>query len=110
VPTPLAARGAKSKANLRKGGPGRHKRVVLDEVVRKFSRKALTDSTYRKTLLKRLREGTIQPGTEALLYYYAYGKPRESVEVQAGPGLVKIEHVYEDTPKPKKAAPEKDKP
>lgn len=95
--SPLKARGAKSRANLKRGGQkGAPRKSVTDEA-RRLSRKLLSDPTYRKTLIKRLREGTIQPGVEALLYYFAYGKPKETVET-VPPGDVKIIHEYRDDP------------
>lgn len=97
--SPLAARGAKSLANLKKGGrEGKRppKKSVTDEA-RKLSKKLLSDPAYRRMLIKRLRQGTIQPGVEALLYYFAYGKPKETVET-VPPGDVKIIHEYRDDP------------
>lgn len=93
--SPLHARGAKSLANLKRGGqkpPTKQKRAQTDEC-RRISRKLLADPTYRKNLIKRLREGSIQPGVEAMLWYYGYGKPRESVEVEQKTD-VKIVHQY----------------
>lgn len=98
---PLKAPGAKSIANLKRGGqkpPSKASKTVTDEA-RKLSKKLLGDPAYRKTLKKRLRAGTIQPGVEALLYYYAYGKPKETVEAHEAT-TVKIVHQYEgDDPK-----------
>lgn len=94
---PLRARGAKSQANLKKGGShsgGRSKQQRLEaDRARKIARKLLADPSYRKNLIKRLREGTIQPGVEAMLWYYAEGKPRESMEVEQKSD-VKIVHQY----------------
>lgn len=98
--SPLAARSGKSLANLKRGGqkpPSAAKRAQVDES-KKIARKLLKDPTYRKILMKRLRTGTIQPGVEALLYYYAYGKPKETVEsTQVVP--IKIVHQYADDDK-----------
>jgi hypothetical protein len=97
VAAPLKQPSAKQKANLKKGGqkpPSAAKKLKVDEA-RKISRRLLADPVYRKRLIKRLREGTIQPGVEAMLYYYAYGKPRESVEVEQKSD-VKIVHQYRD--------------
>lgn len=71
------------------------------EESRKLSRRLLSDPAYRATLRKRLREGTIQPGVEMGLWYYAYGKPRETIETHEAT-TVTIEHVYEDAPAGKK--------
>lgn len=97
VASPLNARGAKSLANLKRGGQkGGPKKTITDEA-RRLSRKLLSDPTYRKTLIARLRSGTIQPGVEALLYYFAYGKPKETVET-VPPSDVRIIHEYRDDP------------
>lgn len=101
--SPLVTATAKSRANLRRGGrKGAPKKSVTD-AARKLSRKLLTDPAYRKMLVKRLRAGTIQPGVEALLYYYAYGKPKETIETTP-PSDVKIIHQYADEAPKKKAA------
>jgi hypothetical protein len=90
---PLHARGAKSKANLRRGGPGRPRLTEQDKEVRKISKRLLSSPAYMKKLKQRLESGAIQPGVEAMLFYYAYGKPQESVEVkQVVP--VRITHEY----------------
>jgi hypothetical protein len=39
------------------------------------------DLKYRKTLLTKAREGTLAPGVETMLWYFAKGKPRESLEL-----------------------------
>lgn len=94
---PLTRPGSRSLANLKRGGqkPPTKKQIAQADEARKLSRKLLADPVYRKSLIRRLREGTIQPGVEALLYYFAYGKPRESVEVQEKTD-VKIVHQYTD--------------
>lgn len=98
--SPLQTRGKKSIANLKRGGRhGPPPKSTTDEA-RKLSRKLLNDSAYRKALIRRLRAGTIQPGVEALLYYFAYGKPRETIET-AHETQVKIVHQYADDDKKK---------
>lgn len=94
---PLKARGAKSRANLKRGGAkgGDTRPTEKDKEVRRLSRALLTDPQYRKRLIARLRDGAIQPGVEAMLWYYAYGKPLETVETkQIVP--VRIEHKYSE--------------
>lgn len=94
VASPLKARSAKSKANLKKGGsPGRAKTTEQEKEVRRISKKLLLNPTYQTNLKKRLNDGRLQPGIEALLYYYAFGKPPETVETkQVVP--VRIQHQY----------------
>ncbi|MBA2253376.1 MAG: hypothetical protein H0W13_11865 [Nitrospirales bacterium] len=52
--------------------------------VRAIAQRLLTDARYRKNLLKRLRAGMLGP-LELVLWAYAYGKPKEHVEL-SGPG------------------------
>jgi len=99
--SPLLARGAKSKANLRKGGPGRPKKTAeqkaADRKVKEIANKLLGDPTYVRMLKRRLRSGAIQPGVEAMLWYYAHGKPTEIIETkQITPVRVVHEYANED--------------
>src|SRR5690348_11807102 len=47
--------------------------------VKEFARQCLEDPAYQKALKVRLKEGEA-PQIEALLYHYAYGKPRETIQ------------------------------
>ncbi len=38
------------------------------------------DPTYRKKLIARAKAGELAPAIEAMLWHYAYGKPKEQVE------------------------------
>lgn len=51
------------------------------KVVRKFSREVLEDPLYRENVKMRALVGELPPQIEALLYYYAYGKPVEQIEL-----------------------------
>lgn len=94
--SPLQARGAKSRANLKRGGsPGRPKSTVEDKRARKLARRLLSDPQYLKGLRRRLRTGTVQPGVEAMLWYYAEGKPAETVEAKVVTP-VRITHEYSE--------------
>ena len=95
---PLKRRGAKSLANLKRGGrPGRPhvKRTEEEKEVRRLSKALLTTKAYRDRLKIRLESGAIQPGVEAMLWYYAFGKPPETVETKVVVP-VRIQHVYEE--------------
>jgi hypothetical protein len=54
--------------------------------VRIWSRLLLESTTYRRALTKRIIAGTA-PQIEVLLYHYAYGKPKETVELQASESM-----------------------
>lgn len=102
------ARGAKSRANLNRGGSHAKGRDRGGEAVaRTISRRLLMDATVQATLLAQLQKGTCQPGVVVALMHYAWGKPKETVETtQVVP--VKIVHVYPDEPKPVLEEPDDD--
>ena len=55
----------------------------------------LDDATYRTNLTARARAGTLAPAVEAMLWHYAFGKPRDSLDVTVGPaggGPQRTEH------------------
>jgi hypothetical protein len=56
---------------------------VVTTEIREASRVLLEDPEYLASLRQRLRDGKA-PHMETLLHFYAYGKPRETVE-QTGP-------------------------
>ena len=67
VERPAAGYGDRSKATVE---------------IREAARLLLEDPSYRRSLRSRLISGNAGP-VEALLFHYAYGKPKETVE-QAG--------------------------
>lgn len=93
--SPGRARGKKSRANLRRGGPGGHR--PDEKEIKRISRTLLRDPAYCKNLRQRLREGKLQPGVEVMLWYYAFGKPAETIETkQVAP--VRVVHEYTAPP------------
>jgi hypothetical protein len=54
--------------------------------VKEAARLLVDDPEYRKTLKERLLAGTAGPGVETMLWHYAYGKPKESVELTGKDG------------------------
>ena len=95
-------------ATLRRGGnsPAQQRRMVQAAVearvavkaVRGIALRLLKRPLYQQQLKKALDEGTLHPTIHALLYHYAYGKPKEELEVSQ-PVPVRIQHVYgEATP------------
>ena len=44
----------------------------------------LDDPTYRTNLTARARAGTLAPAVEAMLWHYAFGKPKDSLDVTLG--------------------------
>jgi hypothetical protein len=58
---------------------GQKKQVTSE--ARNFALTILRSAEYRKSLLDRVRTGTLPPNIEAMLWAYAYGRPMERVEV-----------------------------
>jgi hypothetical protein len=50
--------------------------------VGEIARAIVDDLEYRRNLLTRIRKGKLAPAVESLLWHYAYGKPKETVEHQ----------------------------
>lgn len=63
-------------------GPGRPKGSLNKTTVeaKSLARQLIDDSLYRKNLLNRLQQGEAGQ-MEVVLWHYAYGKPKEAVEV-----------------------------
>lgn len=76
----------RNTSGLRRGGPGR-KRGVPNKAtaeIKGFTQDLLTSEAYRKALTKRVIAGK-SPQLEALMHYYAFGKPKERVELETHP-------------------------
>jgi len=93
VPNPNKARGAKSQLNLRRGGPGRKKVKPEDKEVRRISRALVLNKEYQANLKDRMVSGKIQPGVEVAIWQYAFGKPKEEIDLKA-PVPVRLVHEY----------------
>lgn len=65
---PKSARGSATRARV--------------EAASQFARLVVEDAEYRKSLLDRAKRGVLPPQVETALFYYAYGKPVERVEVE----------------------------
>ena len=75
-----------------KGVPNKATQEVKD-----LARKLVEDPVYLKKLAGALRKRKgIAPAVETMLWHYAYGKPKESIELEAkGNGLVsRLEVVF----------------
>lgn len=67
-------------------GPGGGATNVSLNELRGWARRMLTSDTYRNALEKSLQNRTCPPAIEALLYYYAYGKPVENINLNVSQG------------------------
>jgi hypothetical protein len=63
-------------------GPGRPKGSLnkATREIRDFARSVLESPEYVESLKRRLRQGNA-PHMETLLHHYAYGKPRDTLEI-----------------------------
>lgn len=100
---------AKEKANLKRGGKnpgaGRPSNTERNSKLAAQCRKLLEDPWRLRTLIGKLRAGTASPQEIALLYYYGYGKPPDSLKIDGIAPSIKIIFEMpadECPPKPKK--------
>lgn len=73
-------------ASFKKGGkpgPGRPKGLLnkTTQAAQDFARGIVESADYRAALQAKVRAGTLAPAVESMLWHYAYGKPKESIEI-----------------------------
>lgn len=99
---------ARSLKNLKRtAGPGRPRRSLKEKEAKaegmKLAQRWCSDPTYRRTLITRMRRGTLAPGVEVHLLQMAYGKPKEVIEAPNAPTAVEIVHKFYQESKKKKS-------
>ena len=64
-------------------GPGRPRGSLnkLTLEAKALARELVNDPTYRQNLQADLKNRKVEASIEAMLWHYAYGKPKESLEV-----------------------------
>ena len=64
-------------------GPGRPKGSLNKCTIeaKQLARGLLNDPTYRQNLRADLKKRNLEASIEAMLWHYAYGKPKEQIEV-----------------------------
>ena len=64
-------------------GPGRPKGSLNQRTLeaKALARGLLNDPTYRKNLQADLKNRKVEASIEAMLWHYAYGKPKEHIEL-----------------------------
>ena len=53
------------------------------QAVARLCQRMVSDPAYQRQLVERLRSGRLSPVMESALWAYAYGRPVESIDVQA---------------------------
>ena len=53
----------------------------ITKQAREFARKILDSEEYRNSIERRIGKDSLPGGVEVMLWYYAYGKPTEKVDV-----------------------------
>lgn len=53
----------------------------LTQEARDFAKGILDSEEYRASLMRRIKADSLAPAVECLLYYYRYGKPKETISV-----------------------------
>ena len=79
-------RGRFVKGDVRAGRPKGTPNKVTAEV-REVAQSIVEDPIYREVLKQRLLMGKLAPAMESMLWHYAYGKPKERVELSTTDGL-----------------------
>lgn len=80
-------------ANLRRGGsPGRPKGVPNKATthIKELATRILNTPAYLANLQKRVESGKVHPAVESMLHHYAYGKPKDVVQVEGSESLAEI--------------------
>jgi hypothetical protein len=84
----------KNTQGLLRGGPGRKpgipNKATLE--VRAICSELVSDLDYREKFKRRLHAGRLAPAVECMVWAYAFGKPKETLEI-AGPDGAPIQHV-----------------
>ncbi len=94
-------KGAKKKAPPKKdtrfkkghkqGGRPKGSQNRVTKEVREMTRALVDDPEYQETLRNRLLTGDLPAGMETMIWYYAFGKPKDRVELTgADDGPVRI--------------------
>jgi hypothetical protein len=76
---PRRKKGTPKTGGRKKGTPNKatvEAKIAASEIV--------DDPKYRKKLLTKARKGTLPPAVECMLWHYAKGKPKDSVELSGG--------------------------
>lgn len=86
---------------LVKRDPAEERRLVkaAKAEIATLAKYLVEDPLYLLDLKRRLASGKLHPTIESMLFAYAYGKPKERIEVHRA-SIVRIVHEFADDPKP----------
>lgn len=79
---PTRPKGSPKTGGRKKGTPNK---VTVE--VKDVCRRLVEDPEYLASLQTRLKAGTMQSGLESMIWAYAYGKPKESLELSGSVDL-----------------------
>jgi hypothetical protein len=79
---PGRPKGTPKTGGSQKGTPNK---VTVE--VRDAAKAIVEDAEYRERFIARAHAGELAPALESMLWYYAYGKPKERVELEAPKGM-----------------------
>jgi hypothetical protein len=73
----------RNTSGLKRGGPGRPKGKPnkATEEVKALAASFVDDPDYRKKLLGDWKKRKVHPSIEAMIWHYAKGKPKDSLEI-----------------------------
>ena len=74
----------RNTSGLKRGGPGRPKNVPnkVTQEAKAVALQMVSDPVYLQKLQADHRKRELNPAIEAMLWHYAYGKPKETVKVE----------------------------
>lgn len=80
------------KGDARAGRPkGVPNKVTLE--VREAARQFVEDPVGQAKLLEQYQQGSMNPTVLQMLYHYAYGKPKDTLELQGGVAVTQVARV-----------------
>ena len=76
----MTSKGGRPKGTPKTGGRRKGTPNKATAEIREIAQALVNDPPYRRRLTSRFRSGRIAPAIEALLWHYAYGKPKETIQ------------------------------
>lgn len=83
---PNGKRPGRKKGTPKTGGRAKGTPNKVTAEARDICRAFLESAPYRVTLKDRIEAGRLPPAVETMLWHYAYGKPKEEIELTGADG------------------------